>query len=130
MRAYTVATAALAIGVDPKWVDNLISHHHVPGISRSARGVRRRIPPRSVFVIALARILGVELSVPLHRALDIAIKLEYGDTPEYPISELLTLRIERERLRSDLTRRLADAAEFAAVPRRGRRPRRDASSGS
>jgi hypothetical protein len=36
---------------------------------------------------------------------------------------VLTLRIDRDRLHSELSRRLDDAAEFAAVPRRGRRPR-------
>ena len=129
MRAYTVGTTALALNVDPKWIDNAISHHSIPGIARSARGVRRRIPPRSVFIIALARTLGVELSIPLHRALEIAIDVESREDAEHPVSDLLTLRIDRDQLRAALARRLDDAAEFAAVPKRGRRPRRDASSG-
>ena len=128
MRAYTVATTALALNIDPKWIDNLLSHHHLPGIARSQRGVRRRIPPRSFFIIALARTLGAELSIPLHRALEIATDLESRETTEYAISDLLTLRIDRARLHADLARRLDEAAEIAAVPRRGRPPRRSAGS--
>ena|SRR5688500_8072572 len=123
MRAYTVATTALALDVDAKWIDNLLSHHKLPGVARSQRGVRRRIPPRSVFMIALARSLGVELSIPLHRALEIAIELESRQAVEYRISDLLTFRIDRDRFHSELSRRLDDAAEIAAVPQRGRPPR-------
>ena len=123
MRAYTVATAALALGVDPKWLDNALSHHDVPGVTRSQRGVRRRIPPRSVVIIALSRMLGAELSIPLHRALEIGAGIESGNGPEHRISDALALRVDCDRIRADVLRRLDDAAEFAAVPRRGRRPR-------
>ena len=128
MRAYTVATAALALGVQPKWLDNALSHHSVPGVARSHRGVRRRIPPQSVVIMALARTLGAELSIPLHRALEIAAHVESGKGPEYRISDGLALTIDREGIRADVLRRLDEAAEFAGVPQRGRRPRRQADS--
>ena len=130
MRAYTVATTALALEVDSKWIDNALSHHDIPGIARSQRGVRRRIPPRSVFIIALARILAVELSIPLHRALEIAIDIESHDVAEYRVSGLIVLRVDRDQLRASLTQRLNDAAEVAAVPRRGRPPLRRSGSAS
>ena len=128
MRAYTVATAALALDVDSKWIDNALSHHHVPGVPRSRRGVRRRIPPRSVVIIAIARSLNTELMVPLQRALEIAITIESGASTDYRASEDLTLRVDLDRVRARVFRRLDEAAEFAAVPRRGRRPSRRAES--
>ena len=128
MRGYTVATTALALGVEPKWLDNALSHHHIPGVARSRRGVRRRIPSRSVVIIAIAEMLGAQLSIPLQRALEIAANLESAESAEYRVSDVLTLRMDVDSLRADVLRRLDEAAEFAAVPRRGRRPRVRAAS--
>lgn len=124
MRAYTVATAALALRTDPKWIDNLLSHHEVPGVAHAQRGVRRRISPSSVRIIAIARALVDDLSLPLHRAVALAIELESHEKNAFPISEHIVLHLDRGRLLSDLAQRLDEAAEFAAVPKRGRRPRR------
>ena len=129
MRAYTVITTALALGVDHKWLDNLLSHNTVPGIARSQRGVRRRIPPRSVSIIALAHRLHTALSIPVHRAVEIATELMDSPDGEQQVAAFLSLRIERESFVADVARRLDDAAEFAAVPPRGRRPRGRTSSG-
>lgn len=125
MRAYTVATAAFALDTDPKWIDNLLSHHHIPGVAHSRRGTRRRIPPNSVRIIAIARILAAGLSLPLNRAVELAIHFEAHDRNDIRIADLIVLHLDRDRLHADLARRLDDAAEFAAVPRRGRKPNRD-----
>lgn len=124
MRAYTVATAALALDVDTKWIDNLLSHHPIPGVAHAQRGVRRRIPPGSIRIIAVARTLATDLSLPLNRAVDLAIDIEARERSDIRISDLIVLHLDRDRLHADLARRLNDAAEFAAVPRRGRKPRR------
>ena len=127
MRAYTVATAALALDADPKWIDNLLSHHQIPGVSHAQRGIRRRIPAHSIRIIAVARALAADLAVPLHRAVELAIDIEARDRPDIRISDLIVLHLNRDRLHADLARRLDEAAEFAAVPRRGRKPRRNSS---
>lgn len=129
MRAYTVTTTALALGVDHKWLDNLISHHDVPGIARVQRGVRRRIPPRSVATIAVIHALHTTLSVPVHRAVDIAIDIMASSNGEQQLTAFMDLRIDRGTLIDEVTRRLDEAAEFAAVPPRGRRPRGRSGSG-
>ena len=128
MRAYTVATAAFALSTDKKWVDNLLSHHEVPGVAHAQRGVRRRIPPSSMRIIAIARTLVADLSLPLHRAVALAIELETEEKSAFRISEHIVLHLDRVRLLSELARRLDEAAEFAAVPKRGRRPRQVNSS--
>lgn len=124
MRAYTVATAALALDVDPKWIDNLLSHHNIPGVAHAQRGTRRRIPPHSIRIIAVARALAADLAIPLHRAVELAIDIDARDQSDIRISDLIVLHLDRDRLHADLARRLDEAAEFAAVPRRGRKPRR------
>ena len=130
MRAYTLATAAFALDVDTKWIDNLLSHHTVPGVVASKRGVRRRIPPRSILIIAIAHALSATLGMPLHRALELAIAMESSGGRLHQVSNLIQLRIDLVALQTDLARRLNDAAEFAAVPRRGRPPHHATASGS
>ncbi len=129
MRGYTVTTAALALDVDHKWLDNLLSQHSVPGVTRVQRGVRRRLPPRSISIIALARALHAEMSVPVHRALEIAVGIIDSSTPGHPLGDFLSLHLDRDGFVADVNRRLDDAAEVAAVPLRGRRPRAASGSG-
>lgn len=122
MRGYTVATAALALRVKAKWLDNLLSHHDVPGVVRGRQGVSRRLPPHSILVIDVARHLIDDLSIPAHRGLELAAKLVAGSTPELDVSPRISLRLDTRSMAAELRARLDEAAEIAAVPRRGRRP--------
>ena len=118
MRAYTVGVAALALESDPKWLDNLLSHHHVPGVPRKRQGIQRQIPPDSLLVIAVAQSLIEALSIPIARALELAIELvESQGTAEAPPA---TLRVDVRAIATRLHERLADAVEGAANLRRGR----------
>lgn len=63
---------ALTLGVPLKWVDNLLSHHSVPGVSQSRQGVERRITDQGLLAIEAIRLLTLELGVPLSRAAEIA----------------------------------------------------------
>ena len=122
MRAYTVTTAALALDVPYKWLDNLLSHHGVPGVVQRRQGVRRRLPPQSILIIAVARTLIDDLSIPTHRALQLAAELVAAPTSELAVSPRIALRLDKRTLAADLRARLDEAAEVTAVPRRGRRP--------
>ena len=135
-RAYTLAVAALAIDVTPKWLDNVLSHHDVPGVGRGRQGRRRQIPPVALSLLAIARVLHTELHVPIARALEIATEAvradagargeSHGDGGERFISRgpHLRIAIDVAALGDDLDRRVREAVEFAATPRRGRPPRR------
>jgi hypothetical protein len=48
MRAYTVATVAVTLHVPLKWVDNVITHHHLSGVTRARQGIPRRLTQRAV----------------------------------------------------------------------------------
>lgn len=122
LRGYTVHATALALQVDEKWVDNLLSHNVIPGIARSTRGVRRRLPERSILIIAIARLLNSELLIPVHRAVSIARSIvETGS--EFTPAPSIALRVDLDTLATDLKSRLDQAAEFAPLPKRGRPPR-------
>jgi hypothetical protein len=124
MRGYTVAASAVTLRVSAKWLDNVLSHHAVPGVQRTRQGVKRLLPPSALIQLEIALVLGRALAVPLGVAIPLAIRLHQTggriDTAGLP---LITITLDLPRLISALDRRLADAVESAPSPKRGR-PRR------
>jgi hypothetical protein len=118
-RAYTVATAALALDMPAKWVDNILSHHAVPGIVQERQGVARKLSIDGLLVLALTTLVAQELGAPIAKAIAIAEVLLRGEgcyTSPRGFSLILDLSIFRARL----IERLENAVEMAPVPRRGR----------
>lgn len=122
MRSYDVATAALALQVDRKWLDNLIAHHDVVGVERFARGVSRRLSMRALVAAAIARDLQRELAVPAARAVEIATRALAHHHPDLPLAPALSLRIDHAALEREIAHHLVHAMETAAPRRRGRPP--------
>lgn len=125
-RAYSVAAAAFALDVAPKWLDNFLSHHDVPGVVAAERGLARRIPLSALVVVAIARDLQRELGVGLGRGLEAAVRLvgRDDDTSILPIGEAAVLRVDLAALRRSIEDRLVIAMEVLVAPRRGRPPGR------
>ena len=120
MRAYTVAAAAVALNTEPKWLDNLLSHHEVPGVDRGRQGMRRALAPSSILVVAVAKILVNDLGIPIARAVALAARLCADDDGVHAPSPDVSLRVDRDAIARRLERRLAEAAELVVPPRRGR----------
>ena len=120
-RAYTVAAAALALGVEQKWLDNALSHFSVPGVHQQRQGVARKVTFQALLQLSLAVILGRTLRVPLGRALEVAGEAIRSDG-EVATKELV-LRFDLPTLQADLISRLDNAVEIAPLPRRGRPPK-------
>jgi hypothetical protein len=118
MRGFTVGVAASALDADPKWLDNLVSHHHVAGVRQSGRGVARAIEVEGLRTIAVALLLMRRLACPTTRALALASQLLAGGGSAD--DDLLTVRVDVGALDSRLTERLINAAETAPARRRGR----------
>ena len=121
MRGYTVVTSAVALEVDYKWLDNLLSHNVVAGVRQARQGVARTLPYSALRTIAVALELIAALQTPLPQALAWAAKLSGGETPVR--AGHLTLTVDLEAVDRWLFERLAYAVEVAPVPRRGRPPR-------
>lgn len=122
MRSYHVAAVSLAIGCDHKWLDNVITQYSPAGVTRSQRGVARRVSVDGALVIAVARRLSVDLGTPMTRALALSEQLvESGGRLACGGGTELALDIEA--VRGSIERRLGDAAEVLVTPRRGRPPR-------
>src|SRR6476660_4384972 len=71
-RAYDIAVAAVAIGVERKWLDNLTAQHSIPGTEHVARGVARRLSMRTLLTAAIVRDLNRGLGVPVGRGVEVA----------------------------------------------------------
>ncbi len=108
--------------MSPKWVDNALSHHPVPGASKKSQGVARRLSPIVVTTLEIALQLGRLLSVPLARGLDLAqLALKNGDgTATLELSTAISIVVDVTAITSETAARLAEAVEIAPVPRRGR----------
>lgn len=118
--------AALTIGAPVKWVDNLLSHFHLTGVTRRARGFTRLIDEDGLLVLAVTRLLQDQLGIPLPQATRVALEIVSRPREtqgEYRASRV-TLRIALTDLERELQERLRDAAEAVAHVRRGRPPRR------
>jgi len=121
-RAYTIATAALTLRVEAKWLDNTLSHIRVPGVKQERQGVARRITIDGMLILGIAALLIHELSMPLAVAIGIAQGLARNGG-EHTTREGVWIRLNLERLRSTLLERLETAVEIAPLPRRGRPPK-------
>jgi hypothetical protein len=119
MRAYTVATVAVALRVEPKWLDNLLTHHTVPGVSRKRQGLPRRLTPEAVTVLEIVLRLTRSLGLPVARALMFARDHAGSAYRE----EGIALTVDADAVRADVEARLAEAVELTPTPTRGR-PRR------
>jgi hypothetical protein len=118
-RAYTVATAALAVDVPSKWVDNILSHHTVPGVEQQRQGVARKLSIDGLLVLALTAFLIQELGAPAPKAIEIAAAL-LGNEGRYESPRGLSLILDLAAFQAGLLERLEIAVEMAPVPRRGR----------
>ena len=122
-RTYSVRITSLAIGVPVKWLDNLLSHHEVPGVEGGRQGVERRISHEGLIAIEIVRLLTRELGVPVLNAVAISTSalatrsgLELTHRTAGGVAISLALGEIEERLRGGLM----DALESAAEIRRGR----------
>jgi hypothetical protein len=120
-RAYTIATAALALGTSVKWLDNALSHNRVPGVSQERQGVSRRLTVEGLLVLALVVLLIQELGVPMPRAIVLAEDLT-KNAGRHTARQGLSVDIDLASFRARLLDTLENAVEVAPVPRRGRPP--------
>ena len=120
-RAYTVATAALALRVPPKWLDNVLSHFTITGVGQARQGVRRRISTDGLIVLWIANEITTNLGTPLRQSLQAAELLV--KTGSLQVSAHIALTASPDQIRDHVNAQLARAVEVAPVPRRGRPPK-------
>ena len=125
MRAYTVATTAVTLKMPAKWLDNVLSQHHVDGVIKLRQGVARKLTPQAVVTLDITLRLSRALDTSIPAALQLAGRLLQQRAGEAGIDagEGLWISIDVRQIEADVMERLAHAIEIAPSPRRGR-PRR------
>jgi hypothetical protein len=118
-RVYTIATAALTLGISMKWLDNVLSHNRVSGVAQQRQGVSRRLTVEGLVGLAVAILLVRELGLPIAKAIALAENLAKNEG-RYIASRGLMLTLDLSSFRADLLQRLENAVEMAPVPKRGR----------
>ncbi|HEX6574573.1 MAG TPA: hypothetical protein VF042_06335 [Gemmatimonadaceae bacterium] len=106
-----------------KWVDNVLSHYRVDGVSQSRQGVARRLTAEALLLIELALRLSRALSIPMGKAIVLASSIHRSEHATVQVEQGITLAVDLDILRGHLNQRLAEAVEVAPIPRRGRPPR-------
>lgn len=119
-RSYHIEVAQHAVGVDKKWVDNLLSHFEVPGVERARQGVARRISSRGIYHIALIHRLNRELGISVSSALSLATRLLASHAGRVRVGLWLELEVELPAMQHSLDRLIEEASEISAPARRGR----------
>ena len=122
-RAYTLATAALALNVTSKWLDNTLSRYRVQGVVQSRQGVSRRLPIESLILIAIALDLIADFEIPLPKALGLATRLATS-AGKLTLESGARIEIDLANITESLLHRLEHAVEVAPLPRRGRPPQK------
>ena len=125
--ATSTRVAAIILDVPVKWVDNVLSHHDLPGVVREERGIARRIDDVGLLALALCRLLSTELGIPLARAAVLAGEVVAGrvsSAGRINVAPGLTLQLALDDIERRLKSRAAEAAEAVAHVRRGRPARR------
>ena len=120
---YDVRIAALATESPVKWIDNLLSHHRVPGVERSRQGVQRRITRDGMLAIELVRILARRAGFSLPDAVAIASRVLDALPQSHvlvPLSPGVRLQLDAGAIERRLRERLPDAMEAAPRVKRGR----------
>ncbi|MDQ6770565.1 MAG: hypothetical protein M3Z54_11330 [Gemmatimonadota bacterium] len=120
-RAYTVATAALALGTTAKWIDNVLSHNRVSGVAQERQGVSRSLAIEALLILALAVLLIQELGLTTPKAVEVAEGLVENEG-RHSARQGLELALDLPAFRARLLEGLENAVEIAPVPRRGRPP--------
>lgn len=124
MATYSIATAALAFGLDRKYLENLLARY--PGLPRASAKQGRAQKLSRQFLLKLSATLALhrEFGVPLTAAAAVIERLtDIGQTPSALALGAVQVSIDFPALERSLDAQLAEALEIAPRIRRGRPPR-------
>src|ERR1039458_1420103 len=104
MRMLSTDAAALALGIEKKSLDNILSREGRSLLPSGRRGRGRRIPMAALERVAIALILDRDLGVGLANGLELAGKVLGAPTSSIQFGSLGTLSLDVESLRRKLDR--------------------------
>jgi len=117
VRAVTTATAAAAIGLQKKALDNLLGRLDLPEAVSGRQGVERRIPVSLLADLLLTAELSDQLGIPARTAFVLARRLADGSISAGPF---LRVQADLESIQGEIDRQLEVAIETVVRKPRGR----------
>ena len=120
MKTLSTTSAADALGVDRKVLDNVLAREARSLVSAGRRGRNRRLPVAALEQIAVALVLNRDLGVSIARGLELGALILASPASPIAIGGLATLMFDSSRLCRALDLAVGDALESIAEPLRGR----------
>ena len=124
MRSLSSDAAARVLGVDGRFLDNILARQARPLFRAGKRGKGRLIEFATLERLAVALILNRDLDIPVVRGLALAEEiLRSPHEVEFSVGSLITLRFDIAQVHRALEAAIAETVEEFIPPRRGRPPR-------
>lgn len=120
MKTLSTDSAAIALGVPRKTLDNLLSREGRELLPRGRHGRSRRIPVPVVERVAVAMILNRDLGVSVATGLELGGRILAAPNAPVAAGSLSSLTFDVPRLRAELARSIDEALESVAERTRGR----------
>jgi hypothetical protein len=120
MRTLSTDTAAAALGVEKKVLDNILAREARSLIAKGSRGRSRRISIDLLERIALAMVLQRDLGTSIETGLDLAARILESPSNSTGIGSLGALTFDAPRLRKALELSVDEALESVPERPRGR----------
>jgi hypothetical protein len=120
-RVYTIATAALALNISTKWLDNILSHNKILGVRQNRQGVARRFSIEGLLILAIVVLLIQDLGMSAPRAIALAEQIA-KQGGRYDSLRGISVHLDLPAFQVKLLEKLESAVEIAPLPQRGRPP--------
>lgn len=120
MKTLSTASAAAALGVDRKTLDNVLTREARSFVLTGNQGRSRRIPVAALERIAVAFILNRDLGVSIAKGIELAEMIIGSKGTPIRVGSLGVLTFDIVQLRRTLEQAVDEALESVAEPPRGR----------
>ena len=101
-------------------MDNVLSHHDIPGVVSARQGIERTISDLGIRTLELVRVMVEELRVPIPAAVRMASAMTASNDSTFRTPSGLELRVTIDALDRRIRDRLMDAVEATPRIKRGR----------
>jgi len=120
MKTLSTVTAASALGINRKTLDNALAREAKSFVIGGRQGRSRRIPVAALEHVAVAFVLNRDLGVSLAKGLELAGHILNAAGAPVAVGSLGALTFDVARLRQTLAQAVDEALESVAEPARGR----------
>jgi hypothetical protein len=120
MKTLSTESAAAALGIERKTLDNVLAREGRMLLAQGSRGRSRRIPVAALERIAIALVLSRDIGVGIAKGLELSERILASPFSPVTVGSLSAVLFDVARLRAALERSIDEALEGVAERTRGR----------